>query len=251
MTTPRPGSRAEQRLRTETRILDAATEVFFSAGYDRTTIRAVASAAGVDAGLVMHYFGSKQELYRRVIDTAPVPEISGTSAEAAEQVLAGLAGRLENEPVASLALLRSMLTNPEAASAASDGIARYEAQIAQAIPADDAGLRAAIISAITLGITVSRHLLKSDELATADPEQIIGLLRPCVLSLAATPAPLSLSQPVTLGSPFSMWPASTRVKVRSSAVVTSRSYQPDAWPTGQGTACSLPAEIVTCMLALP
>ena len=84
-------------------------------------------------------------------------------------------------------MLRSMLTNPEAASAADDAITRYQAQIARAIPADDAGLRAAIISAITLGITVSRHLIKSDELASADPEQVIELLRPCVLSLAAHP----------------------------------------------------------------
>src|SRR5215471_13982977 len=184
MTAPRPRSRAEQRRRSEARILDAATEVFFSAGYDRTTIRAVASAAGVDAGLVMHYFGSKQELYRRVIDAAPVPEVSGTPTEAAEQILAGLADRLTSEPVASLALLRSMLTNPDAASA---GIARYEAQIAQAIPTDDADLRAAIIGAITLGITVSRHLIKSDELASADPAHVIQLLRPCVLSLTASP----------------------------------------------------------------
>jgi hypothetical protein len=64
-------------------------------------------------------------------------------------------------------------------------IARYEAQIAQAIPAGDADLRAAIISAITLGSTVSRHLIKSGELATADPAQVIELLRPCVRSLAA------------------------------------------------------------------
>ena len=187
MTTPRPGSRAEQRQRTEARILDAAAGVFVADGYERTTIRAVASAAGVDAGLVMHYFGSKQELYRRVIDAAPVPEVSGTPAEAAEQILATLADRLASTPVASLALLRSMLTNPEAASAASAGIARYEAQIAQAIPAADADLRAALISALTLGVTVSRHLVKSDELATADPAQIISLLRPCVLSLAARP----------------------------------------------------------------
>src|SRR6201997_1608223 len=187
MTTPRPGSRAEQRRRTEARILDAAARIFVAAGYERTTIRAVASAAGVDAGLVMHYFGSKQELYRRVIDAAPVPEVSGTPAEAAEQILAALASRLESEPVASLALLRSMLTNPEAASAASTGIARYEAQIAQSIPADDANLRAAIISAVTLGIAVSRHLIKTDELATADPSHVIRLLRPCVLSLAALP----------------------------------------------------------------
>lgn len=187
MTSPRPNSRAEQRRRTEVRILDAAAGAFVADGYERTTIRAVASAAGVDAGLVMHYFGSKQELYRRVIDAAPVPEVSGTPAEASEQILAGLADRLASEPVASLALLRSMLTNPEAADAASAGIARYEAQIAEAIPADDADLRAAIISAITLGITVSRHLIKSDELATADPAQVIGLLRPCVLSLAVPP----------------------------------------------------------------
>ena len=147
----------------------------------------MASAAGVDAGLVMHYFGSKQELFRRVIDAAPVPEVSGTPAEAAEQILAGLADRLTSPPVASLALFRSMLTNPEAASAASAGIVRYEAQIAQAIPADDADLRAAIISAITLGISVSRHLIKADELASADPAEVIRLLRPCVLSLTASP----------------------------------------------------------------
>jgi len=188
MTTPRPGSRAEQRRRTEARILDAAGQIFLTAGYERTTIRAVASAAGVDAGLVMHYYGSKQELYRRVIDAAPVPELSGEPAEAAEQILAGLADRLASAPVASLALLRSMLTNPEAASAISAGIARYEAQIAQAIPAADADLRAAIISAVTMGITISRHLIQADELATADPAQVISLLRPCLLSLAAQPA---------------------------------------------------------------
>jgi AcrR family transcriptional regulator len=187
MTTPRPGSRAEQRRRTEARILDAATQVFFSAGYERATIRAVASAAGVDAGLVMHYFGSKQELFRRVIDAAPVPEIGRAPGQAAEQLLASLADRLANEPVASLTLLRSMLTNPEAASAASAAIARYQAQIAQAIPGDDADLRAAIISALILGLMVSRHLIKSDELASADPEHVIKLLRPCVLSLAASP----------------------------------------------------------------
>jgi AcrR family transcriptional regulator len=187
MTTPQPGSRAEQRRRTEERILDAATRIFLTAGYERTTIRAVASAAGVDAGLVMHYFGSKQELFRRVIDAAPLPEISAAPGEAAEQILASLASRLATEPVASLTLLRSMLTTPEAASAVSTGAARYQAQISRAIPADDADLRAAIISAVVLGITVSRHLIKSDELASADPERVIELLRPCVVSLAGDP----------------------------------------------------------------
>jgi AcrR family transcriptional regulator len=185
MVTPRPGSRAEQRRRTEARILDAASQIFLAAGYERTTIRAVASAAGVDAGLVMHYFGSKQELYRRVIAAAPLPEVSGAPEEAAEQILATLADRLASEPTASMALLRSMLTNPEAAAVARVGMARYHAQIAEVIPVEDAGLRAAIISAIILGVTVSRHLVKSDDLATADPAQVIDLLRPCLRALAA------------------------------------------------------------------
>jgi AcrR family transcriptional regulator len=188
MTTRPPNSRAEQRRSTEARILDAATRLFLTVGYERTTIRAVASAADVDAALVMHYFGSKQELFRRVIETAPVPGLSGAPGQAAEQILASLADRLASEPVASLTLLRSMLTNPEAATAASVAAARYEAQIAQAIPASDASLRAAIISAITLGVMVSRHLIKSDELATADPAQVISLLRPCMISLAAQPS---------------------------------------------------------------
>jgi hypothetical protein len=122
-----------------------------------------------------------------VIETAPIPEVSGAPGQAIEQILAALADRLANAPVASLTILRSMLTNPEAASAANIGAARYQAQIAQAIPGDDANLRAAIISAVIIGITVSRHLIKSDELANADPAQVIGLLRPCILSLAARP----------------------------------------------------------------
>ena len=42
-------SRAEQRRRTEARILAAASSLFVEAGYERTTIRGIARAAGVDA----------------------------------------------------------------------------------------------------------------------------------------------------------------------------------------------------------
>ena len=190
MTTPRPGSRAEQRRRTEARILDAATQVFFGAGYDRTTIRAVASAAGVDAGLVMHYFGSKQELFQRVTQASPAQPLGGTPEQVSEQILAILADSLTNEPVQSLAVLRSMLTHPEAAQVAREGAARYRAQISRSIPAADADTRAALISAIMIGVIVSRHLLTTDSLADADPQQIVGLLRPCLRSLTlADPSP--------------------------------------------------------------
>jgi AcrR family transcriptional regulator len=183
-------SRAEQRRRTEARILAAASRLFVEYGYGRTTIRGVAAAAGVDAGLVMHYFGSKQGLFQRVTHAGPAQELTGTAGQVTEQILARLADSLASEPVHSLAVLRSMLTHPQAAQAAREGTARYQAQISRSIPAVDADARAALVSAVMLGVIVSRHLLKSDGLTDASPQQVIDLLRPCLSSLTrADPAP--------------------------------------------------------------
>src|ERR1700753_4488319 len=118
MTTEDPaagrGHRADQRRRTEARIRAAAAELFVASGYERTTIRAIAQAAGVDAGLVMHYFGSKQELFEKVTHGAgPLPDLAGPPSQVAEQVLAQLDDSLETEPVQSLAVLQSMLNQPE------------------------------------------------------------------------------------------------------------------------------------------
>jgi AcrR family transcriptional regulator len=175
--------RAEQRRRTEARILASASRLFVERGYERTTIRAIAGAAGVDGGLVMHYFGSKQGLFQRVTHARPVPELSGSAEQVTEQALARLAESLASEPVHSLALLRSMLTHPEAAQALREGAARFQAQISRPIPADDADVRAALVSAVMLGVIVSRHLLNSDALTAASPQQVIDLLRPCLRSL--------------------------------------------------------------------
>ena len=48
-------------------ILKAAFAVFADAGYDRTTIADVAKRAGVSPALVVHYFGTKAELFGAVI----------------------------------------------------------------------------------------------------------------------------------------------------------------------------------------
>ena len=178
-----PLTRAEQRRKTEGRILAAAARLFVELGYQRTTIREVARAAGVDGGLVMHYFGSKQELFQRVTHNRPAQQLSGTAAEVTEQILARLEESLASEPVQSLALLRSMLTHPDAAQALREGAAQYQAQISAPIPAEDADLRAALVGSVMLGVVVSRHLLKSDALAGASPQQVIDLLRPCLRSL--------------------------------------------------------------------
>src|ERR1700716_932929 len=49
-------------------ILRAARLRFAEAGYEQTSIRAVAADAGVNPTLVMHFFGSKEELFRAAVE---------------------------------------------------------------------------------------------------------------------------------------------------------------------------------------
>jgi AcrR family transcriptional regulator len=65
-----PEERRRWNRRPESRpaeILTAAFEVFAEAGYERTTIADVGERAGVSPALVVHYFGSKAELFTAVI----------------------------------------------------------------------------------------------------------------------------------------------------------------------------------------
>lgn len=48
---------------TRDRILSAAKRLFLEAGFENTTIRAVAEEAGINASMVMRYYGSKEELF--------------------------------------------------------------------------------------------------------------------------------------------------------------------------------------------
>ncbi len=179
-------SRAQQRRRTEEKILAAAQQLFAEVGYDRTTIRAVAGAAGVDAGLVMHYFGSKDGLFARAA-AKPADELPAAEG-VVESLLASLAGRLDGEPVASLAVLRSMLTNADAAERYRAAAGPQLDQIVAGIPAADAELRASLLSAIVHGVLIERYLLRLGRLTEASPDEIVALLRPCFAALASSGA---------------------------------------------------------------
>ncbi|WP_428934066.1 TetR family transcriptional regulator [Streptomyces sp. ACT015] len=178
-------TRAQKRWQTESRILVAAREGFARSGYERTTIRAVAEAAQVDPGLVMHYFNSKKELFLKATAVSDDETVSDASPDVAEALLASLTDRLVTEPTASLALLRSMLTHEEAR----EGVRRVTAdqleQISRSIDSDDAELRGSLLSATILGVILGRHLLELDGLKDAPPQEIIDLLRPVVRGLAA------------------------------------------------------------------
>jgi AcrR family transcriptional regulator len=173
---PRP-TRAEQRRNTEARILDAAGRLFAEVGYDRTTIRAIAAEANIDPGLVMRYFGSKENLFDRVAEFGQDEPITGTPEQAAELLLTSLSQKLADEPVTALAAIRSMFTHMDAADEIRSAMIAQQRQAAQHLADDDAVLRAGLIGALTIGAVIGRYLIQLDGLCDAPTEKVTALLR--------------------------------------------------------------------------
>jgi len=183
-------TRQERRRQTEQRILNAARALFAEVGYERATIRGVAAAAGVDPALVMQYFGTKQQLFRQAIHAQAIhaegeQPLQVSPHRLAELLLEAIRFKLGEVDDGSLALIRSMLTHPEAAEQFRDATTRQVREFAAAIAQPDAEVRASLLVAISMGLTIARELLRLEALQEATPEQIVDLLRPTFQSLTA------------------------------------------------------------------
>lgn len=69
---------------TQGRILEAARQCFARSGFEGTTTRAIAEAAGANLALVHYHFGSKEALYRRVI-AGEMVQVLGTISAAIQR----------------------------------------------------------------------------------------------------------------------------------------------------------------------
>lgn len=181
-------TRAERRRRSEGLIVDAARALFADQGYERTTIRAVAERAGVDAALVMQHFGSKEGLFAAAARWGvPLEDLGRASRDDIPHVaLRHVLDLFEDESQRSgaQALLRSSLTHPGAGDVLREQvIGEPLARLGDAIGGPDAALRAALLNACTIGLTISRYLLRIPPLADADPADLERVLGPALRAL--------------------------------------------------------------------
>ncbi len=181
-------TRDERRRRTEGAILDAAREQFAEAGFERTTIRSVASAAGVDPALVMQYYGNKEGLFaasarwqalHKQVYLATREDIPATA-------IADVFERFEDPATrdASIALLRNCLTHESALRIMRDDVMCERQQaMAKTIGGPDAELRGALIAAVVMGLSLSRFLLEIPALKNASHADVQRLLGPVLAAL--------------------------------------------------------------------
>ncbi|MFJ3702934.1 MULTISPECIES: TetR family transcriptional regulator [Streptomyces] len=170
-----------------TRILEAARSEFAGRGYDRTSIRGVAKAAGVDAALVHHYFGTKDEVFAAAVEVSFEPALlipsilGGPSEDVGERLARYFIGVWEN-PVSRaplLAVLRSALTHEAAAKALREFVLRRLLErIAAGLDVPDPAFRAELAASHMIGIAILRYVVRAEPLASADPEKIIEMVAP-------------------------------------------------------------------------
>ncbi len=185
-----PTSRAEKRAATAQRILDAARTEFGERGLEATTIRRIARRANVDPSLVMQHYGSKAALFAVAIELGESPP------EAVEAHLHDVLDvRLGALPPETRALVRSMLTAPEAEAVMSSFLNERVANLSSAMGGEDAELRAALTVSSILGLTVARHFLKLDAFTGASDTDIARVARPWVTTGVTPPPDSSASEP--------------------------------------------------------
>jgi AcrR family transcriptional regulator len=172
-------------------ILDAARARFAKDGYALTTIRGIAADAGVDAALVMQFFGSKDELFAAVMSITPhaVSRIAG----AFDGPVDSLGERLTRayldvwegeaqDSEALLAALRRAFASEQAAAQLREFVqVRLMESISPQLGGDpDMLARLALASSMLIGVIVGRRVIQIPALASEEAEFLIARLAPAV-----------------------------------------------------------------------
>ncbi|MFD4789509.1 TetR family transcriptional regulator [Streptomyces sp. NPDC058459] len=175
---------------TRDRILGAARAEFSERGYEKTSVRGIAKAAGVDSALVHHYFGTKEQVFEAAVSVAFAPALAAPDAIAegpldtvGERLTRFVLGVWENPATRTplLAIVRSAVNNDTAAAVFRRLIAaQLLRRLAGQLEVPDAELRAELAAAQLVGTAMLRYVIKVEPLASADLERIVARLAPVV-----------------------------------------------------------------------
>ncbi len=173
----RPGSPDTRQV-----ILEAARTTFAELGYAGASVRRIAAAAGVDAALVHHYFGSKEKLFLSTVEVPiDLPRVlSGIGTDGidglGERLIRTILGVWESPAGASIgAALRPALVDPARARMLREFLVP---QIVGPLlgplhlPAREAELRTGLLMTQVLGVITGRYLLAVEPLASLSVDEL-------------------------------------------------------------------------------
>lgn len=187
MSERKPGRRPGDPQVTRRAILTAARALFADVGFERATIRAIASSAQVDPALVHHHFGSKRDLFAAAHDFPANPEMildqvaAGPREEIGERVVRFYLTAMSQPGAPPVSLLRAAATNEGAARMLREFIEDVLLGNAERFcDFPDARLRVALVGSHMIGVVFARTMVGLQDLADADVDSLVAAVAPTI-----------------------------------------------------------------------
>jgi AcrR family transcriptional regulator len=183
--TPRTGRRPGKSGAREA-ILDAARENFAALGFASTSVRRIAQDADVDAALVHHYFGTKQQLFVAAMELPINPldiiqrELTGPRDEMGARLIRTFLTVWDTEPTSSRgkALLRSAMLHEQSAAMLREFIGMIVGEVTRTVDIPDAHIRAPLVASQLLGLALLRYVIEVEPIASMDADTLIAAVAP-------------------------------------------------------------------------
>ena len=174
-------------------VLTAAKERFAADGYEKTTLRAIATDARVDPAMVLYLFGSKQDLFRESLRLIIDPDVLVAALQGGDpdadpdigtRMVRTYLGVWEApETAASMrAMLASATSNPDAQAAFRSFMQGYVLTAVSGVlgGGDEARLRASLAGSSLVGAAMLRYLMRVPPLSDLPTDDVVRLVAPTV-----------------------------------------------------------------------
>ena len=182
-------------------ILAAARDAFADRGFDGSSIRAIATAAGVDPALVHHYFGTKDQLFLDAMQAPFDPGVmlasvlnKGPDGVGERLVRTGLSVWDGPAGGAAVAIVRSAVSNEMFARMMRDFVMRrIMRKIAHDLDLDpaEAITRAGLVATQMAGLIMMRYVVRIEPIASMPAETVVALIGPTIQRYLTGPLPVS------------------------------------------------------------
>lgn len=174
---------------TRSAILRSAQDEFAAVGYERATIRGIATKAAIDPAMVMRYYGSKEELFARAVEMdLQLPDLRTVRRTQLGRTIVQLLLDRWGASDALAVMMRAAMTNEVAAGRLESVFTdQVEVMIAAVVPADEVVDRAALVATQLVGLAVLRFVVRLEPVAQMDQAAIVARIGPTIQRYLTAP----------------------------------------------------------------
>lgn len=165
-------------------LLEAAESLFHERGYDATTVRDIGERAGVDAALIARYFGGKEGLYLASLEREPRAPLVADIAQAVAHILSRSEQRGSGPiPLAMVSPTLSERMRVRVRQIVGRRVVEPFAAELTARGVQDAELRAEVLVALSIGLSLTRASGTLPALADVPLDELLPVLETVIDAL--------------------------------------------------------------------